>query len=538
MKKALSLVLAGLMAMSGTAALADAGTTSSAKDAAPLELVSEPDEYPLKDAQPISWFVASGFGLNEAYGKWEDSPFHSGLNEMTGVDIDWQFPTAGTDATQAFNLMMASETLPDIISYENMIKDVSRYIEEGVVRDLSDTMATNSPAYYAFLQSNPDYDKAMKTDDGKYYGYGFFREAGGWNDTYLGPVVRKDWLDECGLEVPTTVSEFENVIKTFKEKYNAPLSFAWSRFKTTGISGAFGAYGATTMQFYIDKDKKVQLAQAQPEWATYMGKLNEWWQAGLLDQDVFSLDDTAEKTKALNGNVGISITSMGQISNWRTEAEAAGNGADWIGIPYPTGDDGTLSMVFGGSGIGSNVGVLSTSCSDEKVETAMRLLDYAYTKEGNLYWNFGKEGVSWEYDADGNPAYTELVTGDKDGLNNAISKYGGSTWSGNCIQATRLLYMKNTQASIDANDTWYYNNLDVTSSWALPRTLTFTSDESDELDELSNAISTYVSEQGVKFINGEASIDDFQSYLDTLNGMNLSRVLEIYQAAYDRYLAR
>ena len=63
----------------------------------------------------------------------------------------------------------------------------------------------------------------MKDDQGRYYTFGFFREDGGWNDTYEGPVVRKDWLEECGLEIPKTISEFENVIRVFNEKYGAKV---------------------------------------------------------------------------------------------------------------------------------------------------------------------------------------------------------------------------------------------------------------------------------------------------------------------------
>ena len=84
----------------------------------------------------------------------------------------------------------------------------------------------------------------MKTDDGRYYAFGFFREDGGWNDSYQGPVVRKDWLDECGLEIPETISEFENVIRVFNEKYGATFNSSFSvRYKAEGVAGAFGAYG-------------------------------------------------------------------------------------------------------------------------------------------------------------------------------------------------------------------------------------------------------------------------------------------------------
>ena len=85
---------------------------------------------------------------NEAFATYEDSPFHTGLMEHTGVNIEWVFPTWNRRA-QAFNIMLASDTLPDII-YWGLMKDVERLMEEGVVRDLTDYMAEYSPAYYEF----------------------------------------------------------------------------------------------------------------------------------------------------------------------------------------------------------------------------------------------------------------------------------------------------------------------------------------------------------------------------------------------------
>ena len=244
------------------------------------------------------------------------------------------------------------------------------------------------------------------------------------------------------------------------------------------------------------------------------------------------------RTKALNGVVGLSYTSMGQLTNWISDANSAGTGAKWVGLQYPKGDDGTLSMVFGGYGIGEGISVITTSCPDEKLEIAMRVLDYAYTDEGHLYWNFGTKGVTWDYDENGEVAYTELVTEDPDGLNNAIAKYSGSVWSGSCIQATKLLYLKNSEESIKANDLWFYPNEEVTAKWKLPNGITLTVEESNELDDLVSAISTYVSEKAVNYITGEESFDGFNDYVAQLDKMGLQRVLEIYQGAYDRFMAR
>lgn len=525
MKKALSLILAVVLVLGCAPAFA-------------LDLLSAGDTYPLQTDKTITWYSQANLNPHEKYVDASESPFHTGLAEKLGVTIDWMVPTSGTDGNVYTNTLLADPTnLPDIMGVYWM-DDANQYLEDGIIWDLTPYIQEYAPAYYAFLQSNPEYDRAMKTDDGRYYAFGFFREDGGWNDSYLGPVIRKDWLEECGLEIPTTISEFENVIRVFNEKYGAKFSFAWSRFQSTGISGAFGAYGASDVTYYID-DGEVKLAQAQPEWRTYLQWLNGLWDEGLLDQDILSLDDTSIKAKIHNDEVGISITSMGQLSNWNSERAADGKEEVWIGIPYPTADDGSLSMIFGGSGIGNFTSVITTSADEETMKLCLQMLDYAYTQEGFLYWNFGEEGVSWEYDENGEPAFTALVKDDPD--TDPMTKYNGATWGNSCIQATKLLYEKNSAAAIEANDTWFYTHEDVTSYWKWPMGATFTIEESDELDLIGSNIGTYTTESFANFLTGALDINDdavWEQYLADYSNYKLDRILEIRQACYDRFLAR
>lgn len=496
--------------------------------------------YPMDTDVTLSWYINHGPTLNTAFGTWEESPFHSGLNDMVGVDIDWMFPTVGTDGTQDFNLMMASETLPDMM-FGEVNKEADRHIDEGTVMDLTPYLEEHAPAYWAWLQELDVRDKAMKTDTGKYFGFGFFREDGGWNDTYLGPVVRQDWLDEQDLESPKTISEFENVIKVFYEEYDVPFSFAWgARLNNIALAGAFGAHGGTVFQMFVDTEEDtVKLAQAQPEWKDYISKLQEWYDNGWIDQDVFTNDDTIMRTKAQNEEMGISFTSMGQLSNWESDAAAAGTGANWVGLQYPTDDEGNLSSVFGGFGIDpNNVSFVTQDIDEDKIPIALRVMDYAYTEDGLLYWNFGKEDVSWEYNDDGEVVYLPLVTEDPDGLNDAISKYGGSTWNGPNIQATRMLHLKNTDIAIAANDTWFYENEEQTHADKLPSGVSFTVEESNEIADIQTAIQTHISESAAAFVTGERSMDEFDDFLSELEGMNYTRLEELYTQAYERYLSR
>lgn len=505
--------------------------------------------YPLEtDIESVSWYAQEGIVPHEKFKDASESPFHIGLAEHLGVNIDWSFPTTGSDANTFTNTLMADpSSLPNIMQCYVM-DNAAQYIDDEIIWDLTDYIQEYAPDYYAFLQTNPAYDKAMKDDQGRYYTFGFFREDGGWNDSYEGPVVRKDWLDECGLEVPKTIYEFENVIRVFNEKYGATFDSAATRINDMGICGAFGAYAGfavnTNYGYYVH-DGKVGLGAADDGWRDYVSWMNKMWSEGLLDQDMLTEDDTTIKDKIHNEKCGVSYTSMGQLNIWNKEEEAAGNEGTWIGIPYPTADDGSLSAVFGGPGVGKHTTVITKTADEDTMKLCLQMLNYAYTEEGMLYWNYGDEGVSWEYDEDGVPQFTSLVKDDPD--TDPMTKYNGATWGSCCIQATNLLYQKNSQTAIDANNTWFYidedeeKNREITSGWRYPVGISFTIEESDKLDEISQNIPTFVNESYASFLTGANDINDdavWEQYQKDLESYNLSEILEIRQAAYDRYLAR
>ena len=70
------------------------------------------------------------------------------------------------------------------------------------------------------------------------------------------------------------------------------------------------------------------------------------------------------------------------------------------------------------------------------------------------------------------------------------------------------------RSAIDANDAWYYiyddeeKNREVTSGWRFPVGVSFTVEESDELDEIAQNIPTFVSESFASFLTGSQDIDD------------------------------
>lgn len=466
---------------------------------------------------------------------WKESPFHTGLAEMTGIQMDWTFPTAGTDANQAFNLMLADKTLPDLI-WHGLINDAESYIKDGVLRDLTDLLPKYAPNYWKFLQENPYYDKAMKTDSGQYYGFGFYREDM-WQAVYMGPMVRKDWLDEQSLPVPETIADWETTIRRFNEAYGAKFAFCTNWRMSPGPAGAFGAYGGFETAIFVDGDGKVQVAQARDEWKDYMTWLHNLNEEGLIDPDVVTLDDAGLKTKVANNQVGITNTSMATMTGYIDDAKINGNGAQWVGCPYPVMEKGgKTACIFSEDSMVGSVVCVTTSCPEEKLELALRWLDYAFTEEGNMYWNFGKEGDTYTM-VDGVPTFTEKITNSEYTLGDALGLYTGVGGYGLGVQRLEFVRQKNAPESVAAVDIWYGGNEEATRH-IYPTAVTMTPEETTESSTIRNALNTYVKEMALKFLTGEESLDQFDSFINTLNDMGLERMIAIYQAAYDRFQNR
>ena len=72
----------------------------------------------------------------------------------------------------------------------------------------------------------------------------------------------------------------------------------------------------------------------------------------------------------------------------------------------------------------------------------------------------------------------------------------------------------------------------------LPNRVTMTAEENTEYASYYSDIEAYVQEANAQFIMGQRSLDEYDAYRDTLKSMGIESCMALYQAAYDRYLAR
>lgn len=68
--------------------------------------------------------------------------------------------------------------------------------------------------------------------------------------------------------------------------------------------------------------------------------------------------------------------------------------------------------------------------------------------------------------------------------------------------------------------------------------VSYTTEEIEERSPIYKDLSTYLQQAKAQFITGELAVDqDWDTYVNTVEQMNAGRLLEIEQAAYDRFAA-
>lgn len=498
--------------------------------------VEEEFSYPVADGGTITWWAGTNQNWSNHFTSLADTEWAKALQEQTGITIEFKHPASGQADTE-FNLMVAEGNYPDLLQriMTSYAGGPDKAIEDGVIIPLNDVIDKYCPNLKAFLAANPEIDAMVKTDAGVYYCFPFVYETAELGATQ-GLFLREDWLNELGLEVPETIDEWHTVLTAFKEKKGAeaPFSVAWGQLNSSVFVNAYGVGGRT---FYVDENGKAQYGAVQDGYKEFLMTMKQWIDEGLIDPDMLSLSSdqvTAKMTTGLSGaSYGFAASGMQKYIQTGKQNEA---GYNLVAAPVPVvnkGDVATMSAALTLRYTGQGVSI-STDC--ENVELAARLLDYGYSAEGRLLYNYGVEGESYEM-VNGVPTYTDEILKPEDGwtIGEAIAKYAVASYVGPFVQELNYLKQYYQEPNVAAAPAVWTVEGAQDHKWP---TLTPTPEEAAEYGALLTDVNTYVNEEIVKFVLGERSFDEWDEFVKTAEELGLTRVLEIRQASLDRYLAR
>lgn len=535
MEKKLKKVLAGVLC--GALALSFAGCTekeTSSDDASYLENAS----YPIETETMLTYWMPLHANVSASATEMGDTPYAEEMEKRTGVTVKYIHPVAGQE-TEQLNLLLASDELPDMIEYNwyEFTGGPNKAISEGYIVELNELMDKYSPNIKKMFEKYPEFEKAVKTDEGKFYVYPFIRSDDLLQST-AGLSIRKDWLDEYGLKVPETYDELYEVLKVLKEKKNLSAPFTIAGGSSNSYFDILMSHFGASNTFYVDNGE-VKYGPLEPEYKEAVTMLHKFYEEGLLDRNFSTTDTKIVESNMLNDKSAVTHTSAGgQLGKWVAAKEAEGVSFGLEGIAFLAKEKGGVNK-FGGAAkkYSGSASVAITSTSTNK-ELAAKYLDYLYGEEGHMFANFGTEGVSYEM-KDGKAIYTDLIMNNPEGLavNQAMGKYFRSSYSGPFLQDIGYIeqyYQMDCQKNAQAQ---WKKGVETASAYNLPNIIP-TEEESTKVSKILSNVDTYKYSMLLKFIMGTESLDNYDAFIEQLKEFGIEEAISVQQAALKRYEKR
>lgn len=344
-------------------------------------------------------------------------------------------------------------------------------------------------------------------------------------EVVFGPWINQAWLDKLGLEMPTTIDEFYEVLVAFKngdpngngKKDEIPLSM-----RADHMYNIFSWFGYPEGIYFVDGEPTYTATlDYYKEGIKFLNKLYE---EGLLDVEVFTQDMSQfeAKGKEVDALYGAAI-----IYYPYTFGEERMD--DYVPIPPLQSNTGLKPTWRRGSlGVTTFRSQFVITDNAANPATIIRWFDNLYQIDNSIQAANGLYGVALEKTADGYKLLDNEKTKDAD--------YMGSQYPGSLpryIPAEESDRMeksevaKKYQAQTDAMDATYANNF---AEFNPP--IWLTEEERKSIATIETDIGQYVKDKRAAWISGQADVeaewDEFQAQLDKLG---LSTMMEVYSKA-------
>ena len=500
-------------------------------------------------------------GISALSKGYENNEVLKDLQEKAGIKIDWN--VMSDSLSEQVNVRIAGGELPDAfigVGFSNY--DLTNYGGDGTFIDLTPYLTEEyMPNLSKILEENPEIKSAITMNDGCIYGLPAGEKMGTAGigaeedqSIYTIPqfsMINKAWLDELGMEVPTTLDELHAALVAFKEndmsaKYygNAagstiPMSTGFDQW-CWGQNIFYAGFGFTNWpndvinDLVLKDDGKVDFVCASDNYREALTYFHDWYAEGLMDQEMFSQSDTQLISKCSQGYVG--------VSTWWYIEELMGDYADdYVFLPILDGPDGTHNVTVRTGGA-TNSGNLSITSECESPANLLKFFDQWYEPETVMQLQYGPIGTYFtEQDQDGvwqsiTDEQAKKEYGKSAGeLKGEYEVYGPKLILSDYYKTTFKMEDRAIERLTDLKDFWMPY---VDSTVTYPVDCVYTEEELDTIDMYKTDFENTVAEQeGLWLKEGGPTDEEWDSYVAKLKETcGMEELQEVYQAAYDRYV--
>lgn len=353
MKKSLSLLLALLMVLSMGV------VTSAAAEEVPTITVF------------LSPWVSAPLPDNDVYKNWMDETYGANFEMIQASDYSTELLTRFSSGDE-----------PDlIISYS--LSDIQTLYDEDVLMTDWNQFADQLPNTLANMTS--DAIAYFSTEDGKLKAVPTAAGAQLW--TFQ---IRVDWLDNLGLEMPTTMEELLEVARafTFNDPDGNGVDDTYA-FSSTGGGSSLGndleyllmGFGGHK-DFYLTEDGEVSHPLLDGNYKEYLDFVSTIVSEGLIDPDWYTQAWNDRKPNVYGGKFGIIYYPI-EALHVETEEGRGSDGAveDWYDLLI------LESGVVEGHGLHGTVRTVSQKCAEDpaKMEVICKLFEDTALGQENYY---------------------------------------------------------------------------------------------------------------------------------------------------------
>ena len=382
MKKALSLVLAlaltmGMLVLPAAAESAYADYSNGFAETVTIQI-------PVYDRGFEGWNVTDNY-----YTRWIQSEFGDKYN------INVQYVAIGRSTeVQDFTQLIASGNAPNIIFHYDMPQAVNYYGMEALQALDVNEIAFYAPTYYEKLKDTIAQYGEM---DGETVFVFAERDAIYYNWVTL---IRQDWLDAVGMDMPANLDEYNAVLAAWKE---AGLGVRGERLVNKSFTFDYGYRGASVEDAWMQLYSDLNIAPLTTDSARqYLQNLNYQYNNGLMDPEFYlKAEETAVVSDFVSGKTGTYGFYITNTTDVITSL-MANNPEAKVSVlsPFASVPEGYNPWYFQYANYGMVMGISNNTTPEQRAAVWM-LLDWMIQPENLFYLQNGVEGENYTLSEDG-----------------------------------------------------------------------------------------------------------------------------------------
>ena len=549
-KRLIALALAAASVMSFTAC--DSGTTSSTGGAASTggDAQSAGDSSSGETTE-IYWFSdVSGWGPATANWTTDTSPANDYMRDEIGITLNIEQPP--TDAATKLGLMIANNSLPDLMSITN--SDVYKeLVAADMVWDMQEFLETYAPDSH-MLEDFPEDIKGALTDTyGGWYSFPSHMESADNRENF--PPDDQVWVDvvEYGdngcimfnKDIMDALDITEEDVSTQSGFYAAcekvknsgyqvdgqsvlPVVLHWNLWIGTSLDGILAKnFGAVP----VDADGNYTHLELTPGYKEALNFVNDLIINGYLDVNTLTIDETAGKT----------YLDAKRVFCWiGNQAQQDKTNMPWVSYGPILADNGARPVQ--GINQAASTGWIQTLVSKncKAPEKIAELLTWASSREGLLINYYGIEGVDYTIDDAG------IVTRTEEGTTTYAEVYDNNVllWP-----FANTSFERNTEPVPDPTSNrgvevslmpalGKYENTYIYDSSLLGFENSAVLEPSSDLGLQLSQADTYLESQKAAICTAatkEEFESQYQAMIDQLNAYSITAIDEAYNEVYQQY---